>query len=61
MKTPSICVSLRGNTADSIIKDANLAKELGADLVEITLDSLYVRKIKNKFCHLYTSPSPRDS
>lgn len=49
MKTPSICVSLRGNTADSIIKDANLAKELGADLVEITLDSLFVRKIKNNF------------
>ena len=47
MKTPMICVSLRGYTVDSLIKDANVAKESGADLVEIRLDNLYVRKIKN--------------
>ena len=35
MKTPKICVSLRGNTVDSLLKDAKIAKELGADLVEI--------------------------
>ena len=55
MKTPMICASLRGNTVNSLIRDSNLANEFGADLVEISLDSLYVRKIENKIDNMEES------
>lgn len=42
MSLPLICVSLTGCTVDEMVKDAARATAVGADIVEVRLDKLWV-------------------
>tara|TARA_B100000900_G_scaffold399140_1_gene401329 strand:- start:6753 stop:7559 length:807 start_codon:yes stop_codon:yes gene_type:complete len=44
MSLPLICVSLTGCTVDEMLKDAARATAVGADIVEVRLDKLWVLK-----------------
>ena len=46
MTLPLVCVSLRGNSVEDIVRDANRATSADADLVEVRFDNLYVNRIK---------------
>ncbi len=46
MTLPLVCVSLRGNSVEDIIRDANRATSAEADLVEVRFDNLYITRIK---------------
>ena len=42
MSLPLICVTLTGCTVDEMVKDAARATAVGADIVEVRLDKLWV-------------------
>ena len=44
MEHPLVCITLRGETAEQISRDAQEAKELGADMVEVRIDKLWLRE-----------------
>ena len=44
MKHPLVCITLRGETAEQVSRDALSAKDLGADLVEVRIDMLWLRE-----------------
>jgi 3-dehydroquinate dehydratase type I len=46
MTLPLVCVSLRGNSIEDIVRDANRATAANADLVEVRFDNLYITRIK---------------
>ena len=44
MKHPLVCITLRGETAEQVSRDALSAKDIGADLVEVRIDMLWLRE-----------------
>ncbi|MEE2629386.1 MAG: type I 3-dehydroquinate dehydratase [Candidatus Thermoplasmatota archaeon] len=44
MKHPMVCITLRGETAEQMCRDAQSAKDLDADLVEVRIDKLWLRE-----------------
>jgi len=44
MKHPLVCITLRGETAEQMCRDAQSAKDLDADLVEVRIDKLWLRE-----------------
>ena len=42
MSLPLVCVTLTGCTVDEMLKDAARATAVGADIVEVRLDKLWV-------------------
>ena len=48
MSLPLICVTLTGCTVDEMVKDAARATAVGADIVEVRLDKLWVIEQEKK-------------
>ena len=51
MGLPLICVTLTGCTVDEMVKDAARATAVGADIVEVRLDKLWVVEQKTDGIH----------
>ena len=46
MTLPLICITLEGNNAEEILKQAELATAEGADLIEVRFDNMYVEPVE---------------